>query len=89
MYGSTADLAEPWRTIFWLFWAGTFTGVGLSQNWSRFRYAGLALFMLVIAKLYLVDVWQFEVWVRFVAFFALGAVLLSVGFFYQKLWTKK
>ncbi len=80
---------EPYLTITWLVWASLLLTVGVVQKWVDIRYVALGIFLLIIAKLYFVDVWQWEVWGRFLAFFALGVSLLGVGFFYQKIWTKK
>ncbi len=75
---------EPARTILWLLWGVSLLATGMVQNWIKFRYMGLGVILFVIAKLYLVDIWQLEAWVRFLAFFALGIVLLSTAFYYQK-----
>ena len=48
------------------------------------RYAGLLLIALVVVKLYLYDVWQLDMVYRFVAFAALGALLLSTSFLYSR-----
>lgn len=82
-------LFEPLRTIFWLFWGGLLFGVGNANNWARFRYFGIGIFCFIIAKLYLIDIWDLDTWVRFLAFFSLGIVLLYVSFLYQKKGNKK
>jgi uncharacterized membrane protein len=43
---------------------------------------------LAIARVFLVDVWQFDTLLRIVSFLVLGAVLLVLGFFYNR-WTEK
>ncbi len=52
------------------------------------RILGLGLLAIVIAKLYLYDVWQLERVYRIVAFSFLGAVLLATSFLYSRYRTK-
>jgi uncharacterized membrane protein len=52
------------------------------------RLMGLALFGLVVLKLYLADVWVIGRLYRIVAFSALGALLLATSFFYARFRTK-
>lgn len=87
LFYGVQSLEEPLRTFFWLATGLATLAVGLNRDWPQLRHAGLAVIVLVIAKLYLVDIWQWEIWMRFVAFFALGIALLGVAFNYQK-WVK-
>jgi uncharacterized membrane protein len=48
------------------------------------RILGLGLMALVIAKLYLIDVWQLSRGFRITAFLALGALLLLVSYLYSR-----
>jgi len=48
------------------------------------RVLGLGLFGVVIAKLYLSDVWQLSRILRITAFLALGVVLLLVSYLYSR-----
>lgn len=77
-------LEEPIRTVFWIVWGGLLLGFGSVNPWPHFRYFGIGILCAIIAKLYIVDVWNWEVMVRFVAFFALGLALLSISFLYAK-----
>ena len=77
-------LDEPARSIFWMIWAGALLGFGFGNDWPHFRYFGIGVFLFLIAKLYLIDIWNFEVWVRFVAFLVFGICLLGVSFLYSK-----
>ena len=54
--------------------------------WARWldRILGLALLGLVIAKLYLIDVWDLNRGARILAFLVLGAVLLLVSYLYSR-----
>lgn len=77
-------LLEPWRTFLWILWGGVLLITGIYQHWNRFRFFGIAMMLLIIGKLYFVDVWQWEIGVRVIAFLALGGALLSISFLYQK-----
>jgi len=56
--------------------------VGIGTRWRSVasRFMGLALIALVVVKLYLYDVWQLDLVYRFIAFAALGALLLTMSF---------
>jgi uncharacterized membrane protein len=49
------------------------------------RILGLALVVLVVAKLYLVDVWVLGRLFRITAFLALGVLLLALSYLYSRL----
>ncbi len=78
------NLDEPIRTLFWVVWGGLLFGLGISKKWPHFRYFGLGMFFFLIAKIYLVDVWDWETLQRFLAFFCLGIALLGISFSYYK-----
>jgi uncharacterized membrane protein len=84
IYGDQS-LNDPVTTLFWILWGGVLLGLGMKNNWIRFRYFGIGMFCFIISKLYLVDLWELEVWIRFIAFLALGISLLSISFLYQKI----
>jgi hypothetical protein len=58
---------------------------GMKRKNRTLRIISLSLFSLIIAKLYLHDVWKMEQTGRIIAFIFLGVVLLLVSFLYQKL----
>lgn len=57
---------------------------GVATRTAINRLAGLALMALVVAKLYLVDVWQLSRGFRITAFLGLGALLLLVSYLYSR-----
>jgi hypothetical protein len=59
-------------------------GAGVATRTAINRLAGLALMLLVVAKLYLVDVWQLSRGFRITAFLGLGALLLLVSYLYSR-----
>jgi hypothetical protein len=57
---------------------------GFWKNFKPHRLLGLALFALVVLKLYWIDIWTLGAVYRIFAFVALGALLLSGSFLYSK-----
>ncbi len=69
---------------------------GVATRTAINRLAGLGLMALVVAKLYLIDVWQLSRGFRITAFLGLGALLLLVSYLYsrfrpaiEKLWKNR
>lgn len=60
-------------------------GAGVAARSRANRIAGLALLLLVAAKLYLFDVWLLDTPFRIVAFGVLGSMLLATSFLYSRL----
>ncbi|HEY6836007.1 MAG TPA: DUF2339 domain-containing protein [Gaiellaceae bacterium] len=58
--------------------------LGLTRASKRLRRAGLAIFALSLAKIFLYDLSQLSSITRALSFLAVGAVLLLGGFFYQR-----
>lgn len=71
--------------IVWGIISFIFMALGMKRKIRELRIISLALFVLIIAKLYLYDVWKMEQTGRIISFVFLGIVLLSVSFLYQKL----
>lgn len=86
---SFSVLDEPLLTLALIGWGGLLMGLGLKNDWTRFRYFGIGMFLFIIAKLYIVDVWGWDTPVRFGAFLMLGVALLSLSFLSQKFFSKK
>jgi hypothetical protein len=59
--------------------------LGLRRGWRSLRGAGFALFGVALAKIFLYDLSQLSSIARAVSFLAVGALLLTAGFFYQRL----
>ena len=58
--------------------------VGVRQASSAMRWQGLALFGLVVGKVFIYDLASLERVYRIVSFMALGVLLLIVSFLYQR-----
>jgi hypothetical protein len=70
-----------------ILWTGLGFGLvsaGLWRKLAALRHAGFALLTLSLAKLFLVDVWDFGAFTRVAAFLALGVALVVLGFFYNR-----
>ena len=59
--------------------------LGLRRGWRSLRSAGFVLFGVALAKIFLYDLSQLSSIARAVSFLAVGALLLTAGFFYQRL----
>ncbi len=59
--------------------------IGIKTQAAIHRMLGLALVVLVVAKLYLVDVWVLGRLFRITAFLALGILLLALSYLYSRL----
>jgi uncharacterized membrane protein len=58
--------------------------LGVQTRTAFHRIMGLALVALVVAKLYLVDVWVLGRLFRITAFLALGVLLLALSYLYSR-----
>ncbi|WP_128330820.1 DUF2339 domain-containing protein [Apibacter sp. HY039] len=59
--------------------------LGMKKNKVILRKISLALFGLIILKLYLYDIWQMSQTGKIISFILLGIILLCTSFLYQKL----
>ena len=87
---NAADTTELQRghtavSAFWGVTAFSAVVVGLRRGLRVVRLAGLGLFALALAKLFLYDLASLSSVTRALSFLAVGAVLLLAGFFYQRL----
>jgi hypothetical protein len=72
-------------TICWSLYAFVVLGVGFILRERTYRLLGLMILGTAVARVFLVDVWQFETIYRILSFLVLGAVLLAIGFLYNRL----
>jgi len=71
-------------SVLWALFAVAFVGGGIWKNLSGLRYAGLLLFAVVVAKVFLADLAHTPVVYRVVAFLFVGIALLLGAFAYLK-----
>ena len=71
-------------SLLWTLYATALIAVGMRNSLPPLRWQGLALFGLVVGKVFLLDLSFLERGYRIISFMALGVVLLVVSFLYQK-----
>jgi uncharacterized membrane protein len=71
-------------SLLWTAYASGLIALGVSRQSALLRWQALALFGLVVAKVFLYDSSYLERFYRIVSFFILGLVLLVVSFRYQR-----
>ncbi len=82
---SIADFADGILiTASWSLLATAVLAVGFAIRERTYRHAGLGILLCALARLVLIDVWQFDTLTRILSFITLGAVLLLTGFFYNR-----
>jgi hypothetical protein len=81
-FNQTNVLAVAIALLMTVYAAGLVT-LGLLTRTAVNRILGLGLVAFVVAKLYLMDVWQLDVVFRVAAFLALGGLLLGVSYLYS------
>ncbi len=77
-----AGLRAGGVSILWAVFGITFLITGIRKNQSAFRYCGLVLFAVVVAKIFFVDLNKLEQLYRIIAFILLGILILSGSFVY-------
>lgn len=69
-------------SVLWALFAVAFIACGIWRNLPPLRYAGLALFLVVAGKVFLVDLRDMEIIHRVIAFMIVGVALLLGSFAY-------
>lgn len=59
--------------------------IGFKLNSLVFRRAGIGLAVIIMIKFYFYDIWTMSLPVRIIAAFTLGAGLITLSFFYQRI----
>lgn len=71
-------------SILWATFAFSLLLVGIWRNQRALRYAGLALFSIVVAKVFFRDLAELDQFYRIIAFIVLGMLVLAGSFVYLK-----
>ncbi len=71
-------------TISWSVLAFAVLGAGFVLHERTYRLSGLVILAAAVSRVFLVDVWQLETLPRILSFLVLGAVLLALGFLYNR-----
>lgn len=72
-------LTASWSALAFAFIGG---GVGLREK--IYRWAGLGILATALGRIVIFDVWKLETFYRVLSFMALGIVLVTLGFIYNK-----
>ena len=85
VHGSDPESAKQLSlTILWAVYGVGVISVGIIRQYSVARLAGIGLLAMSVLKLFAYDVFLLEQEYRVVAFITLGALLLGIGFAYQR-----
>ena len=76
-------------SLFWAVFAFVLVINGLRRSLKALRYIGLALFAVVVVKVFFYDIGNLDAVYRVMAFLALGILLLGAAFVYFKFWHSK
>jgi len=77
---------QGYVTIAWGMYAVALLVAGLRLNYPRLRTLALATLMLVVAKLFLVDLSKLETIWRVLLFMGFGGLFLFVSYFFRSMW---
>jgi len=78
------ELEHYWISIGWAVQAIILSSIGIKYMNSYIRKTGMAIFCLVIVKVFLFDVSSLSTGYRTISFIALGVILLAASFIYTK-----
>lgn len=70
--------------VLWTVLGFVMVSAGLWLKLRPFRLSGFVLLALAVGKVFSVDVWDFNAFMRVVAFIALGVALILLGLFYNR-----
>ena len=76
-------------SVLWALFAFVMVFRGITKSVRGLRYLGLALFAIVVCKVFLFDLSHLEAIYRVVAFFVFGVLLMGAAFVYLKFWHNK
>ncbi len=68
----------------WLLFALVLLAAGITVRVAQLRYASLAVLVLVVLKVFLIDLSDLEGLLRVASFLGLGLCLVGIGFIYQR-----
>jgi len=68
----------------WAILAFVLFGIGFVLREKTYRWAALAVLACALGRVVFLDVWKLEVIYRIFSFFALGIVLLALGYVYTR-----
>ncbi len=72
-------------SLAWILYAGTSTLIGIFKEKTVLKNFGIGVLVLAILKVMLFDIANIEIHYKFIAFIALGIILMIVSYFYSKI----
>ena len=81
---ATAHGQSSGLTVAWALLALVVFIAGLALRERVYRVGGFAILALAVGRIFIIDVWQLETLYRILSFLVLGAVLLLLGYFYNR-----
>jgi hypothetical protein len=81
--GRASLVAQMWISIAWAIYGTILMIVGFFARSRPLRYIALALFAILLGKVFLVDTRQIESGYRIVAFLATGVTMVGISYLYQ------
>lgn len=82
--GLTSDTEWYTYSAVWLGYGAALLAAGIVSGKAALRYASLAIIILTVGKVFLSDMENLSGILRALSFIGLGAVLVGIGFFYQR-----
>jgi uncharacterized membrane protein len=71
-------------SIAWTVYAAALVAIGFWRNSGFLRWSGIAIFLVTVAKVFLVDLDRLETVYRVGSFLVLGVLLLAISYLYQR-----
>ncbi len=87
--GLTGDAEQYTYSLSWLIFGVVLLVIGFVVKSERARIAAAVVIGLTVLKAFAIDVWTLEVVYRALSFIGLGAVLVAIGWFYQRVMFKR
>jgi uncharacterized membrane protein len=87
--GVTSDAEQYSYSLSWLIFGVVLLVIGFVVKSERARIAAAVVIGLTVLKAFAIDVWTLEVVYRALSFIGLGAVLVAIGWFYQRVMFKR
>jgi uncharacterized membrane protein len=86
---ATGDAEQYTYSLSWLIFGVALLVIGFVVKSERARIAAALVIGLTVLKAFAIDVWTLEVVYRALSFIGLGAVLVAIGWFYQRVMFKR
>jgi uncharacterized membrane protein len=83
-YWQLASFRPGAISVLWALFAISFLALGIKKASKMWRYSGLILFIVVVTKVFLLDLSDMEAIYRVIAFMIVGVLLLAGSFVYIK-----